>query len=286
MVAAQCAAAGVPTNSTFGTSQQRATIGGNTALKPETATVGTAGAVYEPLSGLAFTLDYWRIHIKDAITILPASTITSQCYQGGVQSFCDQVQRDPVSHEISHLIDIYQNVGGISTSGLDFSAAYQYKTSMGSLRHAVEGTYLFKNNTETGTIDPTTHNEVIIHGKGHYDLGVNPDLKFNIFTLWTHPSGFDAGLNFRFVDSYKECDNNNCMDQTNGVRNVTKYGTGDLFFDYLLKTGQGTTRVTVGMNNVINAQPPIIYNGPALNADESAYDFLGRQFYIRLSQLF
>lgn len=40
------------------------------------------------------------------------------------------------------------------------------------------------------------------------------------------------------------------------------------------------------MNNVANVTPPIIYNGPALNADESVYDFMGRQFYVRLSQLF
>ncbi len=40
------------------------------------------------------------------------------------------------------------------------------------------------------------------------------------------------------------------------------------------------------MNNVVNAVPPAIYNGAALNADESAYDFLGRQSYLRLSQRF
>ena len=35
-----------------------------------------------------------------------------------------------------------------------------------------------------------------------------------------------------------------------------------------------------------DATPPVIYNGAALNADESAYDFMGRYFYLRLSQLF
>jgi len=286
MTAAQCAKQGVPANATFGTSQQRGRFGGNTNLQPEKAVVATAGVVYEPVTGLAMTMDYWNIHITNAITNLPPQTILSQCYQGGIQSFCDQVQRDPMSHEISHLIDITQNVGGIATSGLDFSVAYQYKTGVGSFRHAVEGTYLFKNNVETGTVDPETLQQTIIHGKGFYDLGVNPDIKFNIFTLWTHPSGIDAGLNFRFVDSYKECDGDNCNDSTNGRREVAKYATGDLFVDYMLKSTQGTTRVTVGMNNVIDAKPPIIYNGAALNADESIYDFLGRQVYIRLSQLF
>jgi len=252
----------------------------------EKGTVVTAGIVFEPLSGLDFTLDYWHIQIDDAITTLPVQTLLQQCYEGGQQKFCDLVQRDPGSHQISHIFDQIQNVGGITTSGLDFSAAYQYKTDVGTFRHAVEGTYLFQYNVDTGTVDPDTGKETILHGKGFYDLGVNPDLKFNIFTLWSHPSGFDAGFNFRYVDSFQECDSNNCNDPSAGRRDVSKYATGDLFVDYALKTSQGTTRIAVGMNNVVDATPPAIYNGVALNADESAYDFMGRMFYIRLSQLF
>jgi iron complex outermembrane receptor protein len=289
MTAQQCMGQGVPAGSIFGTSQQRALTGGNTGLKAEQGNVATAGLVYEPLKGLDFTLDYWHIQIDDAITTLQPQTILAQCYQGGVDKFCQQIQRDPVTHEISHLVDIIQNVGALSTSGLDFSAAYQYKNAAGTFRHAFEGTYLFKYNVDTGTLldpnDPTMGNQ-ILHGRGFYDLGVNPDLKFNIFTLWNHPSGVGGGFNFRFVDSFQECNENNCNDASNGRRDVSKYATGDLYLDYGVKTAQGTTRVTVGVNNVAGVTPPTIYNGAALNSDESAYDFMGRQFYIRLSQLF
>ena len=289
MTLQQCMKQGVPMGASFGTSQQRSLNGGNKNLHAEQGNVATAGVVYEPLRGLDFTLDYWHIQIDDAITTLQPGVILSQCYQGGVQSFCDQVHRDPVTHEISHLIDITQNVGGITTSGLDFSAAYQYRNSVGTFRHAVEGTYLFKYNEDTGALadpmNPSKGNQ-ILHGRGFYDLGVNPDLKFNIFTLWSHPSGFGGGFNFRFVDSFQECDQNTCNDPANGRRDVAKYATGDIYADYGVKTSQGTTRVAVGVNNVANVTPPIIYNGQALNSDESAYDFMGRQFYIRLSQLF
>jgi outer membrane receptor protein involved in Fe transport len=286
MTAAQCLKTGVPTGSSFGTSQQRALSGGNTNLLPETGNVGTVGLVYEPLRGLDFTLDYWNIKINEAITTLPVATILSQCYQGGVDKFCDQVQRDPVTHEISHIVDIIQNVGSLGTSGLDFSAAYQYRNGAGTFRHAIEGTYLFKYNIDTGTVDPITRKEQILHGRKFYDLGVNPDVKFNIFTIWNHPTGIGAGFNFRFIDSFQECTQNNCNNPANGRRDVASYATGDAYLDYGVKTNQGTTRVTVGMNNVAGAKPPVIYNGGALNADESAYDFMGRQFYVRLSQLF
>ncbi|HEX8111852.1 MAG TPA: TonB-dependent receptor, partial [Kofleriaceae bacterium] len=291
IAAMKCKDQGVPADALFGTSQQRSLTGGNPTLKPEHGNVTTAGVVYEPLRSLDFTLDYWRINIDKAITTLQPSTILAQCYQGGIQSFCDQVQRDPQTHVISHLVNIVQNVGGVATSGLDFSAAYQYMNAAGTFRHAIEGTYLFKYNVDTGTIDPQdpAKGNKIVHGRGYYDLGVNPDLKFNIFTLWNHPSGIGAGFNLRFIDSFKECNQNNCnvVPTTPMVRHdVAKYATGDLYLAYVLKSSQGATQITAGMNNVTNSTPAVIYNGGGLNSDESAYDFMGRQFYLRLSQLF
>jgi outer membrane receptor protein involved in Fe transport len=284
--AAECKAEGVSPTAVFGTGQQRSKIGGNRDLKAETATVATTGIVYEPLAGLDLTLDYWHIQIDNAISTLPVPTIFAQCYQGGQQNYCKQIQRDPNTGVITHVLDFVGNVGGITTSGLDFSAAYQYKTDFGTFRHSVEGTYLFQYNEDIGVKDPGTGKEEVIHARGFYDLGVNPDLKFNIFSLWTHPSGLDVGFNFRFIDSFQECKGDDCNDPANGRRQVSKYAAGDLFVDYALKSSQGTTRVSVGMNNVSDARPPIVYNGAALNADESAYDFMGRMFYVRLSQLF
>jgi iron complex outermembrane receptor protein len=243
--------------------------------------------VYEPLAGLALTLDYWHINIDNAITNLPAATILAQCYQAGNEAFCNQIVRDPMSHAISHIFDLNQNVGSFETSGLDFSATYQYRlAAAGMFRHSIEGTYLFKNNVDTGTIDPSTMKEQVLHGRGFFDLGVNPDLKVNLFTTWRHPSGVGAGFNLRFVDSFQECDNNNCNDPSNARRQVSKYADGDVFLDYALKTSQGTTMIAVGANNVANTSPPLIFNGPVLNTDESAYSFIGRQFYVRLSQVF
>jgi hypothetical protein len=95
-----------------------------------------------------------------------------------------------------------------------------------------------------------------------------------------------GGFNLRFIDSFQECNQNNCNVPSNGRRGVSKYATGDVYLAYGLKTTQGTTQITAGMNNAANAIPPTIYNGGGLNSDESAYDFLGRQFYLRLSQLF
>lgn len=114
-----CMDQGVPTGSEFGTTQQRAIAGGNPRLKAETARVATVGVVFEPpqVKGLSFTLDYWRIQIEDAIQVLGATAIFANCYTREVASYCEQIHRDPISHQIDSVDNPVANVGGTTTTG-------------------------------------------------------------------------------------------------------------------------------------------------------------------------
>jgi outer membrane receptor protein involved in Fe transport len=72
-------------------------------------------------------------------------------------------------------------------------------------------------------------------------------------------------------------------------RNVAQWFKADVFASYALKSRAGTTTLAVGVNNVLDKQPPVIYTGPAANAansDPATYDYMGRFVYARLSQLF
>ncbi|HTR56114.1 MAG TPA: TonB-dependent receptor [Kofleriaceae bacterium] len=275
-----------------GAPQQRFKVGGNPNLQPETANTATVGVVLEPIKGLAFTLDYWNINITNAITALPPQAVFANCYEGGLDKFCNLIQRDPTTHHITTVYDLETNVGGIVTSGLDIGGSYTTKVpNAGNIRVGADATYLFKYNEDTGQVDPTTGKDVIIHGRNYYDLGVLPALRFLVFASWVHPSGFGAGVTGRYVGGYTECDSDDCQPQgpttpENGTHSIGQYLTADLYLDYMLKSGAGTTKITVGVNNLTDIQPPVIYNGQALNADESAYDFMGRYFYVRLSHLF
>ncbi len=70
---------------------------GNPALVPEVARTYTVGAVWTPdfISGLTMSLDYYRIHLANAIgSIAPSSTIQSICEaSGGTSIYCANYQR-------------------------------------------------------------------------------------------------------------------------------------------------------------------------------------------------
>jgi outer membrane receptor protein involved in Fe transport len=280
----RCGQQMVPTTAQYGTSQQRAVVGGNPNLDAETAKVFTAGLVYEPpqVKGLSFTLDYFHIKIDDAIQALGAQVILANCYTRDIQEDCDKIHRDPQqNYAIDFIEDGLINVGGTTTDGLDFAIAYDHKVADNHFRHQLEGQYLHKLE-----LDNTFQK---LQGVGFYDLGVYPKIKANYTTTWEHKKGYNAGINFRYVGGYKECQDNDCNTKENldmFSRDVKANVTADLFGGYMVKSAAGTTRVTVGVNNLLNQNPSLIYVGFAGDSDASTYDYMGRYFYARLSQLF
>jgi len=278
---AKCTAQGVPAGATYADKQQRTVIGGNPNLKAETAHVITAGVVFEPpqVKGLSLTADYWNIDIKDAIQAIPASVILSNCYVQGIDSYCDQIHRNPaLNNKIDFINDVTMNVGGTTTSGLDLAAAYDRTAGQAGRFHGqVETQYLFKYN-----VDNTVQ---ILHYRGNYDFGVFPKYKTNFSTQWAHPSGVGAGFNVQYIGQFEECANKDCNhDQLS--RKVDAWAKLDLFGSYTVKSVAGKTTLAVGVNNVMNTNPAVIYAGFAGTSDSSTYDYMGRFLYMRMSQLF
>jgi iron complex outermembrane receptor protein len=275
--------------------QLRSLVGGNPELQPETANIFTTGAVYEPTfaPGLSFTLDYFNIQITDAIQSLGAQLILQSCYDAPVneRKYCEFVRRDEATNTITTIVDTLTNVGGNDTAGLDFNVRYNQNTQVGAFNFNVEGTWL-------QNFDAIEADGSVIVGKGVYDLGVYPDWRFNFSTLWGL-NEWGAGANVRYIGAFRECEDNDCKLGTEGdgspsldpdmppiTRSVSAHVTGDLYGSYTLETPVGTSRLSVGVNNVLDQTPAVVYNGFTASSDPSAYDFLGRYFYARFVQQF
>ncbi|HEX7841642.1 MAG TPA: TonB-dependent receptor, partial [Kofleriaceae bacterium] len=284
MVQGQCSAQGVPVGSKFTTSQQLSVTGGNPALKAETAATTSIGVVVEPpqVKGLALTADYWHIGIDNAIETLGVQTIFANCYDRGVQAYCDQIHRDRITHRISSVDQFLQNVTRTTTSGVDIALWYDTRIAeLGRIHTGLEGQYLLRYDLDTSL--------QVIHGVGFYDLGVYPRYKANLSSNWGHPGGASGGFTLRFVGTYKECAGNNCNSDHNlavASRDVDRYVKLDLFGGYDFRSGLGKITLQVGVNNLFDATPPVVYNAAAANSDAATYDFVGRMVYVRLSQLF
>lgn len=282
-----CAAAGVPPGFRDSRVQLRAREGGSTDLDPEKAGMVTAGMSFRPdfAPDLQFNLNYFQNRIEDEIGSLPAGVILSNCYSQDNPTNRDQVVRAADTKLISHVVQTNTNVGETKIAGIDLEAGYNGNTPWGILSARLESNLLIRYDQFL----PAAGGTEVIKARGYYDVGV--------FPRWRHAASLDlkwrrasAGLTWAYIGGFVECEENDCkglyrsdVAERPAYRDVTSNSLLGLRGTYRLFTDAGGTVLTLGMNNVFNTPPAVIFNGLLGTSDYTAYDFMGRYLYLRLS---
>jgi hypothetical protein len=292
---AQCGAAA---NNGDGNIQINSNVGGIAALQPEKAEAFTGGVVLEPqmVRGLSITADYFHIRVKNTIVggnLTP--NYLNACYPGADGTpnpeACSHIHRDPTTQIITVVDDYQRNFGTLITHGVDVATRYSINTEYGRFGFLGDVAILLR-------YDQTLY--TLVKGAGNYDLGVNPRLKFNAGINYAF-EGLSVGVLGRYIGTYHECAANDgsnsggaCyqknIDPNTGnlypYHKVPQEITFDVFASYLLRNPLGNTTFSAGVRNVLNTNPVRVYNSFLSYADPSAYDFIGRYIYGRVSHAF
>ncbi len=292
----QCTSHGVPARGSQDTgNQELAHVGGNANLKAETAKIFTAGIVVEPqiVRNLSITVDYYHTTVDDPVGTVGLATILNGCYPGAggtsFEQYCSQIHRD-TNGGIQFVDDFNTNLNQIRTAGVDFALRYFLPTPVGRFGYAFDGTWL-------AFFDRDQAHAPTIHGKGTYDLGALPAIKFNTGVTYFF-AGFNAAVLGRFIGNFKECgafdtDSGHflspgglCWLDPTARRQVGSNFVVDVNVGYNFTTPVGNTYVSAGMNNVFDKAPQFVYAAPLANSDPSVYDYIGRFIYFRVQQRF
>lgn len=304
-VAAACAAAGVPAGyrqinqagqavgSSGGQTPIPFTSVSNPNLKPETSSTRTLGLVYSPryVDGLDFTLDYYDIRLKQAITYLDASQVLSYCYDQNISSYCADITRDS-SGQIVQLYEGPVNLNAISTSGFDFGVHYRLPaTPVGQFRAGLDGNYLSKYQQSNGPDTQASNLAGWMNGtQALYRLRSNlqVDWQYKQFGAgWT--VRYYAGLKDSCWDVDVECGNANNPNPVFAGQGMARKGSvafNDAQFRY--KTSWNGT-LSVGVNNIFNKKSPYYYNVPMYGSGSPPINpqfDIDRYFYVQYSQRF
>ncbi|MFC0251101.1 TonB-dependent receptor domain-containing protein [Massilia consociata] len=259
---------------------------GNAFVQPETAITKTAGFVYSPsyLPGFSVGLDWYNIEIKNRITAISASYVANQCFINGNTNYCSVIQRDPVTGQINQLSRGNANLGEMETEGLDLAINYRLpRTAYGQFGLRSETSYVDKFRTRSGS-DQEWNNYA---GEYFYNR-----VKSNNSVDW-NMGNWSATWGFRYYSPVKD----QCWSSTVEC-NMPDYvsddwGTGGnklgsvTFHD--LSVGYKTAwngRILVGMNNVFDKKPRIVYNTQASASSVDADMSLDRFIYVRYNQSF
>ena len=237
--------AGVPQGYRQAAAQIRITQVASDDLGPETSTSQTVGFVYNPswVEGLEFTLDYYKIELEDTIGRVGQTQIALGCANGSVPEYCNFVDRNPFSGEITDLRNFLRNSGELVVEGVDFYTAYRMPdTSFGTFKASFDMSYLITN---------SFNNEEQI-GIQYGDTGY-PRIK-GTFSLDWMLGNWDAHWDARYIHSMQTYLGSFGYTEEDGVTPVLPtYIIHDMSVGYTLD--EYNTKLTFGIENVFAKKP-------------------------------
>jgi outer membrane receptor protein involved in Fe transport len=276
--------------------QYTGNFGGNTNLDAETGKTYTFGIVLQPLRNLSATIDYFDIKVDKVIGTIPSALAVTQCVFAN--QFCSLVHRGPRGTLWGQglaqgFVDATnQNLGKLSTKGLDFTVNYNYNLAQyGGLGLSFLGTYVDEFKTEP------------VPGLGEYDCagyyGVTcgtpiPKWRHKLRAVWTTPWLFDIAATWRHLDSVKIDSSSGNPLLAGAFAPITAELAKRDYFD-ISGSWNLTKKITLraGVNNVFDKDPPIsdstgVVGAPFGNGNTypQVYDALGRKIFASMTVQF
>ena len=252
-------------------------IGGNTALREETAKTKTLGVVVTPrfIPGLGLTVDYYNIKITKAIATLGRSTSVSQCLLTGNPVFCSSVTRDPTTGFITRVNGQLINVAGFQNSGIDVALNYSRRLNLMAddrFTLGINYTYLIHNKTQGDPSDaPIDSAGTFGRGFSRHSALVRASYKAGVVTFgWT--TNFLSGGDFikDFASNSPEAV------ALNKIRNYWTHAA-QLRFDV-----SKDFTFYLNMDNVFDRKPQLLpgagFGTPTGLETSSDFDVFGRRF--------
>jgi outer membrane receptor protein involved in Fe transport len=238
---------------------------GNPRLVPEVARTYTVGAVWTPefISGLTVSLDYYRIHLANAIgQIAPSTTIQTLCEaSGGISIYCANYQRPlPFSdHSLANfattLFTFNLNTASVQTEGWDFESNYGWQMS-----DLVEGWNGSWSARLLATYQPVIQKSVLFPGAAFTRV---PDPSTRITAFLTYAlNDWNLGVEDEWVSGFSQVAGPVTATINNWVNphvNAWNQVDANISRNFQME-GAGMTAYFV-VQNLLNAQPAYVPNG-------------------------
>ncbi|TMN86114.1 hypothetical protein CWB72_20245 [Pseudoalteromonas phenolica] len=287
----------------------RALLGGNPELQPETADTITYGFIYEPefIDGFSMTLDYFKIEMEDVITNVPVQTIIDKCYQaddggiGGSSMWCKSMSRNPIG-TVSGIVATDDNLSVWEVEGIDFNFNYTTELSNMTLKVDWEGTH------NMSWLSQDFEGEPIDENVGRATTRTIPEWKHTLSTslraddwsvTWVAryisesetASIFDAkqdlaqgiasGVSEEALEVLKNGVTEAELDSADS--SAEAYITHNLSVSYYVSDNFS---VSAGIRNLTDETPPYFTDYGDSNTDQYTYDTVGRRWFMSFSSKF
>ena len=258
-----------------GTSFIRIAQNGNSLLSPEESENINLGILWKPIENFDFKIDYWSIDYSNVITIESA--------QG-------KVINDPLNQDIKRTIDgtligvttKYFNAANVDTNGIDIELNYENNTNFGLLNLGFRATHILEYEI------PGSNGSVIdVVGLFNHDNFARslPETKIFLNTSLSD-NNHKVSLFGRYVSDYSTTRPLSSAAKTAGFdQKIDQWITFDFQYSYSFTVLGNDIRLSIGGNNILDKDVPIVYDAANFSYDPKHHDPRGRLFYFGLKLL-
>lgn len=289
--AAQCANSGV-TAAQYGNialspaSQYNGVFGGNPNLDPEEADTYTFGVVATPIENLSLSVDYWDIKLEQVIGAVGAQLTVEQCGLTGDAAYCDNVTRAPSG-------SLWRGTAGFVTAtninlasrrwtGVDVTGSYEAEIGGGTLTAKFVGTLMTKKEYVPIPGDDSATYDCA--GEVSVDCFAQPEWRHSFNVSYTTGDWWTVDAKWRYYGEVGyNLESTDTLTVENGGIDAQSYLDLKGSFDVTDNVG-----VLVGVNNVLDKEPPMVGGTLSSNANTVAgfYDTLGRYLHASVTVKF
>lgn len=298
-LAANCIALGVPTTYTQINAQISTTVGGNPNLQAEESDAWNVGLTFAPgwddffLHNFVAEANYYDIEITGAIQAPNAQALLDGCVATLDPAFCSSITRNSAGF-ITSFSNQLTNIGGINTRGLDWSMTFDVPLGGTNINVYWLSTRLFDYTELTpissGFLEESREGK--LRGTPQQAF---PRLKSTLTADWDLGDLSLRGT-WRYISGLREqcrgftailaipdavgCSNYNPVDDGLSTNRLK----AKLYMDVSASLAVSERmELTVGVNNVLDTDPPPCFSCQAGGFDPATYDVPGQFGFVRLT---
>jgi iron complex outermembrane recepter protein len=224
------------------------------------------------------SLDFYTLEIDDAIQGVPPGDLVTACVTTLNPAYCDSVPRTS-SGQLGLIDNQLQNIGGIEASGYDLMVNYLTpEFGIGQFGLTVNATYLNEYLEKTAGL--TGGSETVTDRTGEH----SQETFQRAFPEWRAVTSIDwvkerwtGGLSFRWVDEMYIVVNSTTRNSLDSAMFT------DLRFSYNPSIADDAVTVTLGLNNVLDEDPPVCNPCGSIGMSRVSHDLPGMVGYLRVT---
>ena len=262
----RCAAVGIDCDP----KEYTAVLSGNDDLGPEESKSYNLGLIYEVADNLDFSIDYYDYDIENVITKdtqFKFSTLGND--PTVVERLPSSLAGDP--GEVVRIFDQYENIGNITTSGLDIEANYGLDTEIGEFKFTYVVNYVLSYEDARPNADGSMR---IDTQEGDFE---QPEVRWTFNTSWVQ-GDWNASMAINYIGEFKQ----DAAVATEGISDVDAWTTVDTTVNYI---GIENTTLSLGATNLFNEEPPFAYHD-FMGFVSGTHNSQGRFVYVKASYKF